>query len=337
MHPLLAKLSAAHKNLLHKRRMPVFEQPMLATLTKHYFSDKNWIYECKFDGVRCLLLKNKKKFILKSRNDKNVSLTYPELVQAAESFSMEQIVLDGEIVSFVNSISNFAKLQPRSGVQNPSPDLIKKVPVYLCVFDILYLDGYDLTDLPLLTRKKILKQVVSFKKPLRYVSHRSTNGLAYFKDACKKGWEGIIAKQKESRYEHKRSQQWLKFKCIQEQELIICGYTLPQGSRIGFGALLVGYFKNKKLYYAGKVGTGYNEAFLSTFIKKLQKIEIRENEFANPEALDDSQAHFVKPYFVGQFGFEEWTRDNKLRQGRFLGLRYDKDAKDVKQEIAEDL
>lgn len=337
MHPLLEKLSASDKKLLHKRRMPSFEQPMLATLTKQYFSDKNWIYECKFDGVRCLLLKNRQQFMLKSRNDKSLSSTYPELLRAAQAFAMEQIVLDGEIVSFMNGISNFEKLQPRSGVQNPSAMLIKKVPAYLCVFDILYLDGYDLTGLPLLTRKNILKQVVDFKRPLRYVSHKSTKGLVYFKEACKKGWEGIIAKQKDSKYEHKRSQQWLKFKCVQEQELIICGYTQPQGSRSGFGALLVGYFKHNKLYYAGKVGTGYNEAFLTAFIKKLQRIEIKQNPFANPEALDDSTAHFVKPYFVGQFGFEEWTRDNKLRQGRFLGLRDDKDAKDVKQEIPKDI
>lgn len=330
---LLAQLPAPYKALLKKRKMPTFEQPMLATLTNTYFSNKDWIYECKFDGARCLVLKNGHKIVLKSRNDNSLSSTYPEIIEAAQKLTVNQTILDGEIVSFVDGISKFEKLQVRIGVKNPSRALMKQVKIYICIFDILYLDGYDLTRLPLLQRKKILKQVIQFKSPLRYVTHRNEKGLLFFKQACKKGWEGLIAKDKNSPYVHVRSQSWLKFKCVQEQELIICGYTEPQRSRTGFGALLVGYYsKDKKLYYAGKVGTGYDTPFLQEFSKKLQKIELKKNPFANKNAVKEANAHFVKPYFVGEFGFEEWTKDNKLRQGRFLGLRDDKDAKDVVRE-----
>lgn len=334
MNALLEKLSKGYKHLLKKKRMPVFEQPMLATLTHSYFSDKDWIYECKFDGVRCLLFKNKQSISIKSRANKALNNTYPELVDNAQSFTVDQIIIDGEITTLVRNVSNFSKLQARLGVKNPSQALIKSVKIYFYVFDILYLDGYDITQLPLIERKKILKQVIRFKPPFYYVAHKQKEGIAYFKQACKKGWEGIIAKDALSAYVHERSRTWLKFKCVQEQELVICGYTEPRQSRVGFGALLVGYFVGKKLYYAGKVGTGYNEAFLQTFSKQLKKIEIKHNPFANPDALEDKNAHFVKPHFVGQFGFEEWTKDNKLRQGRFLGLRDDKKASDVVQELA---
>jgi bifunctional non-homologous end joining protein LigD len=333
MNPLLAKLAPQYKKLLKKQRMPTFEKPMLATLTKHYFSHKDWIYEHKLDGVRCLVLKNKKKTCLKSRNDLSLSSTYPEIAMAAESLPVDQVILDGEVVSLAKGSSSFEKLQTRMGVKNPSPELIKKTKIYIYVFDILYLDGYDVTHLPLLERKNILKAIVTTRWPIRYLPHRPGKGLLYFHQACKKGWEGVIAKNKTSTYVHVRSTNWLKFKCVQEQELIICGYTDPQGSRAGFGALLVGYYKDKKLYYAGKVGTGYNDAFLRSFSKKLHAIEIKKNIFANAAMVEVQHAHFVKPYYVGQFGFEEWTRDNKLRQGRFLGLRNDKNARDVVREV----
>lgn len=334
MNTLLEKLSKNYKHLLKKKKMPTFEQPMLATLTKNYFSDKDWIYECKFDGVRCLLFKNEDSIRIKSRANKTLNSTYPELVDSAQSFTADHIIIDGEITTLVNKISNFSKLQARLGVKNPSHALIKSVKLYFYVFDILYLDGYDITQLPLRKRKKILKQVIKFKPPFYYVAHKQKDGIAYFKQACKKGWEGIIAKDASSAYVHERSANWLKFKCVQEQELVICGYTEPRQSRIGFGALLVGYYIGKKLYYAGKVGTGYNNAFLHVFSKKLKKIEIKHNPFEHPESVQEQHVHFVKPYHVGQFGFEEWTKDNKLRQGRFLGLRDDKKASDVAQELA---
>lgn len=337
MNKLLATLPPALKKNIRKKRMPSFEQPMLATLTKNYFSDKNWIYEHKFDGIRCLLFKNKNRYTVKSRNNNILNNTYPELIDALKQLKVDQIILDGEIVTFGRKASSFEKLQQRIGVKNPSAALMKKIKIYIYIFDILYLDGYDLTELPLLERKRILKRAITFKPPLRYTVYKSTHGIPLFKHACKKGWEGVIAKHKESAYIHKRSQNWLKFKCVQEQELVIAGYTEPERSRIGFGALLVGYYKGNKLMYAGKVGTGYNDDFLTTFIKKLQRAEIKTNPFANKHAIKDKKAHFVSPKFVGEFGFEEWTKDNKLRHPRFLGMRYDKNPKKVVKETPKNI
>lgn len=331
MNKLFEKLSKDLRSLLIKKPMPSFEQPMLCTLTKHHFSDKNWIYERKFDGERCLIIKNGSNVILKSRNDKSLNESYPEIHDAVKKFNANQIILDGEVVAFAGNNTSFSKLQSRLGLTNREKALATGVPVYIYVFDILYFDGYDLTHLPLVTRKSILKKAIPFKDPFRFTIHKNEKGEAYFNLACKKGWEGVIAKRRDSRYQHKRSLDWLKFKCVANQELIIGGYTEPQRSRVGFGALLVGYYKEGKLIFAGKVGTGFNEQFLTEFQKKLQKIEIKKNPFAST-FKSTRGIHFVKPILVAEIGFEEWTKDNKLRQPRFQGIRYDKKAKDVVQE-----
>jgi DNA ligase D-like protein (predicted ligase) len=336
MNKLLEKLPKKFKEKLIKKEIPIFIKPMLATLTNNYFSDKNWIYERKFDGVRCLLFKNKNISFLKSRNNHLISDTYPEILTALKKVPAQQVILDSELVTFDKKITSFEKLQPRIGVIKPSKALMKKVKVYVYIFDIVYLDGYDLTKLPLIKRKNILKHVLSFKDPLRYVIHKNTQGLPFFKVACKKGWEGLIAKNRESTYVHVRSKNWLKFKCIEEQEMVVGGYTDPQGSRIGFGSLLLGFYKDGKLMYAGKVGTGFNDHFLETFSARLEKIGTKKNPFSNKKEVARDE-HFVKPIYVAEIGFEEWTKDNKLRQPRFLGIRDDKNAQDVLQEIPQDI
>ena len=333
MNALLENLPPQLKKHLQKKTIPTFEKPMLATLTKNHFSDPEWLYEKKLDGVRCLIIKNNNKVFLKSRNDKNLNHSYPEIVAATKKLKINQIIVDGEITALDNGISSFEKLQPRIGVKNPSAPLIKTVKIYIYIFDILYLDGYDITKLPLIKRKSILKQAIHFADPLRYVMHKNKEGVSFFKEACKKGWEGIMAKKRMSAYVHIRSQTWLKFKCIKQQELVIAGYTEPQGSRIGFGALLVGYYKNNALHYAGKVGTGYTDEFLAILSKKLKKLEIVKNPFSNKQAIKDINVHFVNPKLVAEIGFEEWTKDSKLRQPRFLGLREDKNPKEVRKEI----
>jgi DNA ligase D-like protein (predicted ligase) len=333
MNELLEKLPKELQEKLNKRKMPSFEIPMLCTLTNNYFSDKDWIYERKLDGVRCLIFKDKDKVILKSRNNKDVTDTFPEIAEAARKFDVNQVILDGEIITFKNEVSSFEKLQPRIGVKNPSKELIKKVKIYIYVFDMLYLDGYEILKLPLIKRKSLLKKAIKFRGPIRYEVHRNKEGLSLFKAACKKNWEGLIAKKRNSIYVHFRSKNWLKFKCIEEQEFVVGGYTDPQGSRVGFGALLLGYFKDDKFMYCGKLGTGFNDAFLESFSKKMQKIEIKKNPFANKKLLDVTKhVHFVEPQLVVEVGFEEWTKDNKLRQPRLLGIRLDKDAKDVVKE-----
>lgn len=330
MNELLESLSPELKKQIKKKAMPDFEQPMLATLTKEHFSDKDWIFEKKFDGIRCLIFKNGNKVSLKSRNDK--PLNYPEIVEAVKKLPVDKIILDGEVVAFKGKNTSFSQLQQRSGmIKDTDRVLSSGIKIFIYVFDILYLDGYELTKLPLLARKAILKKSIPFKDPLRYTTHVATKGEELFKKACKEGWEGIIAKRSAGHYIHKRSSDWLKFKCVANQELVIGGYTEPSGSRSGFGAILLGYYKNGKLMYAGKVGTGFTDALLKELYKKFKQLEIAKNPFSN-DSMVASDVHFIKPVMVAEIGFEEWTNDNKLRQGRFQGLRLDKKAKDVRQE-----
>lgn len=330
MNSYLKNLSANLAKKIKKKAFPSFEKPMLATLTKNYFSSTEWIFERKFDGQRCLIFKNGSKVILKSRNNNILNATYPMLVKAAQQWNVDQVIVDGEVVAFAGKTMSFSNLQPHFGTKNAEKisQLKTKIDIYL--FDILYLDGYELLQLPLLTRKTLLKKNIPFKSPIRYTTHINTKGLPFFKKSCRIGWEGIIAKKKDSTYVHTRSQNWLKFKCVANQEMVIAGYTDPQHSRIGFGALLLGYYDKGKLHFAGKVGTGFSDQFLQDFFKKLKKIEIKKNPFTN--VIAKSSMHFVKPIYVAEIGFEEWTKDNKLRHPRFQGLRTDKSAKKVIKE-----
>ena len=206
-----------------------------------------------------------------------------------------------------------------------------KVPVWFYAFDLLNLDGYDTRYLPLRERKALLKQTFSFNEPLRFSEHREVEGEALYRQACRKGWEGIIAKNAESSYVSRRSSDWLKFKCVNEQEFVIGGYTDPAGARIGFGALLVGYYEAGKLVYAGKVGTGYDTATLRRLSQQLKSLEVEECPFSGDE-LPAGNVHWVKPKLIAQIGFAEWTTAGKLRQPRFLGLRSDKSPAEVVRE-----
>ncbi|MGE0206950.1 MAG: non-homologous end-joining DNA ligase [Candidatus Babeliales bacterium] len=333
MNKFLKALSADLKKKLKKKKMPSFEKPMLATLTKDYFSDKEWIYERKFDGQRCLIFKNYDHISLKSRNNNSLNATYPELVVAAKKLKADQLIIDGEVVAFKGKVTSFEKLQQRLGVKSEHKALSKNIHIYIYIFDILYLDGYELLKVPLHVRKSILKAAITYKDPIRYTIHKNTKGKEFFNIACKKNWEGIIAKERNSTYVHARSPNWLKFKCVANQELVIGGYTDPAGSRVGFGALLLGYYKKGKFIFAGKVGTGFSDTLLRQLSARLKKIEIKKNPFHSDE-MEGRNVHFVKPILVAEIGFEEWTKDNKLRQPRFLGLRTDKDAKKVVQEKA---
>jgi len=311
--------------------MPSSIQPMLGQLTHDYFSDPDWIFEDKLDGERCLLFRQANKVSLKSRNDKSLNASYPDVVDIIKPLSMPNVILDGELVAFKNGITNFSKLQARFGLTDSQKARETKVAVYYYVFDIIYCDGYDLTHLPLLTRKKILKHVVEFKGRFRYVSHRKAKGELYHKKACEKGLEGVMAKRASSVYVYKRSPNWLKFKCRNEQELVIGGYTAPGGARMHFGALLLGYYDKNKLHYAGKVGTGFDEITLEMVSKELKKRFSKENPFINYDE-STSGVYWIKPTLVCEIAFTEWTKANKLRHPSFLGLRRDKSAKDVTKE-----
>jgi DNA ligase D-like protein (predicted ligase) len=268
---------------------------------------------------------------LLSRNRIRLNAKYPEVIEAIHQQETTSFIADGEIVTFDGAISSFAKLQARMQVQHPSPDLIRKVPVWFYVFDLLYLDRYDIRQVPLRYRKEVLRNAFDFQGCLRFTEHRKTEGEDYYRRACQKGWEGIIAKNADSVYVSRRTRDWLKFKCKKEQEFVIGGYTDPRGSRSRFGALLLGYYRGGTLVYAGKVGTGFNQDLLRRLGEKLARLETPVSPFAE-DGLPQRGVHRVKPKLVAQIGFTEWTAGGKLRHPRFLGLRDDKRPEDVVRE-----
>jgi bifunctional non-homologous end joining protein LigD len=313
------------------RPQPKWVAPMLATLTDEVFSRKGWLFEPKWDGERCLAFRHGRELSLFSRNRTLLNARYPEVIEAIHRQETTSFIADGEIVTFEGGISSFAKLQPRMQVQHPSADLIRKVPVWFYLFDLLYLDRYDIRQVPLLYRKQVLRNVFDFQGCLRFTEHRETEGEDLYRRACEQGWEGIIAKNADSVYVSGRTRDWLKFKCKKEQEFVIGGYTDPRGSRSGFGALLLGYYRGGKLVYAGKVGTGFNQESLRRLREKLARLETPVSPFAE-DGLPQRGVHWVKPKLVAQIGFTEWTVGGKLRHPRFLGLRDDKRLEDVVRE-----
>lgn len=306
-------------------------EPMLATLTRERFSRQGWIFEPKFDGERCLAFRNGTSVHLFSRNRKPLDGTYPELIEPLRAQPAESFVVDGEVVTFEGEVTSFRRLQQRMQIHDARQALATKVPVFYYVFDLLYLNGKDLTHEPLIARKRLLETTFRFADPLRFTTHRETEGEAYYAEACRRGWEGLIAKRAQSEYVSGRSRDWLKFKCTNQQELVIGGYTDPKGARAEFGALLVGYYEDGKLRYAGKVGTGYTEDMLRGLGKRLAALTTAASPFAEP-VLPRRGVHWVKPKLVAEVGFTEWTNDGKLRHPRFLGLRNDKEAEAVVRE-----
>jgi bifunctional non-homologous end joining protein LigD len=325
-------LSEFEKKLIQRSTFPQWVNPMLATLTHERFSNPSWIFETKFDGERALTFYSDQEINIFSRNKHNLNKTYPDLVEAFHNGNMsDSFIVDGEIVAFDKDITSFSRLQQRLGVKEISLIEALKIPVYYYIFDILYLNGYDLRNLSLESRKKVLKKAFAFHDPLRLTTWVLEDGIGYFKVACEKGWEGIIAKNQEAPYQSQRSRDWLKFKCHKSQELIIIGYTAPKGHRQNFGALLVGYYKNSQLYYAGKVGTGFTTQTLTSLKEKMDRyvspIPVVEDKIGG-----DGPIVWLQPRLVGEFDFTEWTRDGKLRHPRFKGLREDKSAKEVVRE-----
>jgi DNA ligase D-like protein (predicted ligase) len=327
----LDRLPSDARTKLRRANQPDWIAPMLATLTEERFSREGWLFEPKLDGERCLVFRNAPRLEMYSRNRKLLNSKYPEIVEAFERQKAKSYIVDGEIVAFENGVTNFAKLQQRMQIQDPSAELRKRIPVCFYAFDLLFLGAFDLRQLPLRYRKSLLEKTFEFEEPLRYTEHRDAHGEAYYREACKRHWEGIIAKDGNSAYVSERSRQWLKFKCMNEQEFVVTGYTDPQGRRIGFGALLVGYYERGELKYAGKVGTGYDNETLRRLGKQLASLET----CAKPcegNSLPRSGIHWVKPALIAQIGFTEWTGDGKLRHPRFLGLRDDKEPKEVTRE-----
>lgn len=332
MAEALKHISEDYRKEAKKKQHPDWVAPMLATLTKKRFSDPDWIYERKLDGERCLVFRKGKHVRLMSRNKKQLNDRYPELVDAV-SQQEQNFIADGEIVAFDGEVTSFSKLQQRMHSQAKKPR--NQVKVFLYLFDLLYLGGYDITGLPQRERKKLLNRVIDFSDNLLvYCAHINEKGENYYHEACRKGWEGVIAKDATAAYVHARSRKWLKFKCSNRQEMVIGGFTEPGGSRKGFGALLIGYFENNRLQYAGKVGTGYTDQVLEDMRTKMDRLETRKNPFEQKD-IKEKNVHWIKPQLVGEFKFTEWTDDHRLRHPSFLGLRDDKDPEEVVRETTQ--
>jgi DNA ligase D-like protein (predicted ligase) len=294
---------------------------MKAVLTDERFTDPDWVFERKLDGIRCIAIKAERRVQLLSRNHLSLNARFPEIVEALERDSATGLVLDGEVVAFAGAQTSFARLQQRGE---------RDIAVFFYVFDLLHMAGQDTTALSLRARKALLRRALAFRGPLRLTPHRNRDGEALFRDACRKGWEGLIAKRADAPYVHGRSRDWLKLKCSAEQELVIGGYTPPKGSRTDLGALLLGYHERGRLRYAGKVGTGFTRATLKDLAARLALLRRERSPFA--DEVRERGATWVEPRLVAQIGFSEWTRDGRLRHPRFLGLREDKAAAEVVRE-----
>jgi DNA ligase D-like protein (predicted ligase) len=219
-------------------------------------------------------------------------------------------------------------------MQNARPNGVQvaAVPVYFYLFDLIWFDGYDLSALALSARKSLLRQAFAFDDPIRFSEHLDQDGESAFRAACQKGWEGLIAKRAASPYAHGRSKDWLKFKCSNEQEFIVIGWTEPRGSRSGLGALLVGYYEDGDLRFGGKVGTGFGEQELTMLSARLRRLERSTSPLRDTKGIAMKGVHWVRPQLVAQVGFAEWTPDGKLRHPRYLGLRDDKSPAQVVRE-----
>jgi bifunctional non-homologous end joining protein LigD len=321
---------------------PQFIEPMKARLVDEPPKHGDWLYELKFDGIRAMAIKNDRKVSLISRNGNKLDARFPEIVEAVKNLPVREYVIDGEVVALdEGGRSSFQLLQ---GLEMEG----RKAPLRLYVFDLLQLDGKSLLGLPLEQRKQVLAKICeNVGDPIRYSGEISGDVKSLLAEVKRRGLEGLIGKQRNSVYEPgRRSGTWIKLKCVNEQEFVIGGYTPPAGSRKYFGAILVGYYEIGKLRFAGKVGSGFTEKSLSMLHKKFREEEHDDCPFLDLPSKQGGEwvqgitpsmmkkMHWVNPKFVAEIKFAEWTRDQKLRQPVFLGMREDKAATEVKREAA---
>ena len=284
-----------------KTTMPEWLEPMAATLTQDRFAGDDWLFEQKFDGIRLLAYKRGDDVKLYSRN--RLLQNIAGIEKAIAAMPVKELILDGEV-----SWDRYTNYH---------------------VFDVLWLDGRSTTGLPLEDRRALLAKL-KFKEPLQRVD--LLDDKEPWERARRQGWEGVIAKRRGSPYEHRRSKHWLKMKIEASQELVVGGFTDPQGARVGLGALLVGYYDGDDLVFAGKIGTGFDTRLLIDLRKRLDALEIAKPPFTVAKGLPRLRAHWVRPSIVVQVSFIEWTDNNKLRHPRLIGVRFDKAPREVVRE-----
>lgn len=307
--------------------IPRITTPMLPTLIDEAFNDSDWLWETKWDGYRALCkIDQNGKLSLTSRNGLDFLGRFPEMEDLAEAFVSTPILLDGEIVSLDDKgRSSFQRLQ-QSFNREDGQGALK-----YAVFDLIYGDGTDLQKEPLETRKSLLLDLIHDKELVLYSKHIIGKGVAQYERARKQRLEGVVGKKRSSVYKQGRTRDWVKVKVRLQQECVIGGYTDPRGSRKGLGSLLLGLYSFERktsgeLHFVGRVGTGFDTQTLISIHDKLKKIETKHSPFAQEVKLG-TPIHWVRPKYVAEVSFEEWTADYRMRQPVFLGLRIDKDPK----------
>jgi DNA ligase D-like protein (predicted ligase) len=281
--------------------LPDWLEPMAATLTQERFGGPDWIFERKYDGIRVLAFKDEAGVRLLSRNRLPLNAGYPAIVRAVSALPARDAILDGEATGAWDGAGGSGRART----------------IAYHVFDLLWLDGRDLTRLPLEQRHTLLARL-PLRPPLQRVEAVADDRP--WERACREGWEGVIAKRRDAPYEHRRSPHWLKMKCEATQELVVGGFTDPQGGRVGLGALLVGYFDGDDVVFAGKVGTGFDTRLLVELRQRLDRLEIPAPPFTRAVGLPRVRAHWVRPEIVVQVAFIEWTANGKLRHPRLIGV-----------------
>jgi len=327
--PELAALNGARRAPFPKRF-----KPQLATLVSKVPAGEGWLNELKFDGYRIVAqLRKGNKPRLITRNDNDWTARFQVVAEALAKLPVRNAILDGEVVSLdERGVSNFQQLQNSLKTGD-----VESLAYY--VFDAPYLEGFDLSNVPLVARKEALARLLLANNPdnegfVRYSDHVIDQGQRVFDEASRAGMEGIIAKRADSTYHQARTADWLKIKCKKQQEFVIAGYSRPEGSRVGFGALLLGYYEHGELIYAGRVGTGFTTETLKQIAKELNKRRVADSPYdAPPTGAEARGVTWVKPELVGEVEFTEWTSDGRLRHPSFHGLREDKPAKQVVREM----
>ena len=316
--------------------MPTVIHPMLATLVDDPFTDPDWIFETKWDGFRsiCFVRNGKVQFV--SRNQIEMTPQYPELADVGKQVAAREAILDGEIVALdEHGMPKFQLLQPRVGRKSGIEALRGKGQIVYFVFDLLYLDGYDLTPCPVVERKATLAEILRPSSSIKLSEHIESEGEAFFHEIEKFHLEGMIAKRANSKYVQKRTTDWLKVKTIMRSEVVVGGYTEPRGTRSHFGSLVCGLYRGKELHYVAHVGGGFKERTLASAFKMMQPLKTNRSPFvAVPKTNEPVQ--WLKPKLVAEVKFSEWTADMRLRQPVFVGWREDKKAEDCRFEIEKD-
>ena len=330
-------ISPGPKRLGHKGPMPRTVHPMLATLVDGAFDDPQWLFEIKWDGYRAIAFLERGSVRLVSRNQNDLTAAYPELHSIGASIKAETAILDGEIVALDElGRPSFSLMQQRTGVGSGGRRIQRTrddVPVVYYVFDLLYLDGYNLMTVPLEERKELLASILTPGGLVRYSDHYIGNGKALLQAAAQNGLEGIVAKLRTSLYLQKRSREWLKIKFVRQQECVIGGYTDPRGSRENFGSVVLGLYGDEdRLIHVGHAGSGFTEQSHATLWKRLHALETKHSPFFG-KVESTRPVHFVKPELVAEIRFTEWTHDMKMRAPVFQGLRFDKKPEECRFEL----